>query len=352
VALRSTGADGKRMGSSVRIVLVASLLALATLAGTVGVPFTDASNAASVARDQTLFGMDVPSLGQLDASEAKVGVRAAIVGTFADWAHSPDFPAGLAEAVNKRGAVLLISWEPWDSWSGGADQPEYALRTIAAGDHDSLIDRWATEIARYGRTVMLRFAPEMNGDWLPWSSGSNGNRPGDYVAAWRHVRARFRRAGATNAVWVWNPIASYDGSTPLRGLFPGARQVDWVAVDGYNWGSVRDWGWQSYDDIFAPTLRALRALAPAHPVMIAETASAPGPRRAAWVTDTLRTAHAEHVGAVVWFEFDKETDWRLAGDPPSAAAARTVLRGGGWRQGGTLRSIEALVGGPGHPRHN
>ena len=345
MALGSPAADGKRMASAVRILVVASLLALAGLASSVGVPFTDVSSAAPVARDQTLFGMDVPSVKQLDASEATVGARAAIVGTFADWAHTPDFPIGLAQAANTRGAVLLISWEPWDSWRGGPDQPRYGLRRIASGDFDALIDRWAIEIARYGRPVMLRFAPEMNGDWLPWSTGSNGNRPGDYVAAWRHVRALFRRAGATSAIWVWNPIASYDGSTPLRQLFPGAGEVDWVAVDGYNWGSVRDWGWQSYDDIFAPTLRALRALAPGRPVMIAETASAPGERKAAWVTNTLRSAHAGGIRALVWFEFDKETDWRLAGDPASVAAARAVLNGRGWRQGGNLAAVKQLVVG-------
>jgi beta-mannanase len=327
------------------MVLVASLLALAALAGVVGVPFTDASSAAPTAPDQTLFGMDVPSMQQLDTSEARVGARAAIVGTFADWAHTPDFPIGFAEAANKRGAVLLISWEPWDSGSGGADQPRYALHRIIGGDFDALIDRWAGEIARYGRPVMLRFAPEMNGDWLPWSTGSNGNRPGDYIAAWRHVRARFRRAGATNAVWVWNPTAVYDGSTPLRDLFPGAREVDWLAVDGYNWGSLRDWGWQSYTDIFASTLRAFHALAPARPTMIAETASAPGARRAAWVRNTLRSAHADGIRAVLWFEFDKETDWRLGADPAGAAAARAVVHSRGWRQGGNLAAVERLVDG-------
>ena len=75
----------------------------------------------------------------------------------------------------------------------------------------------------------------------------------EYVATWRHVRERFARAGAANAIWVWNPIVAYEGSTPLAELFPGADQVDWLAVDGYNWGSTRDWGWQSYADIFAPT---------------------------------------------------------------------------------------------------
>ncbi len=334
------------MSSTVRTLLAASLLALLALAGSAGVPLSDASDAAPPARGQTLFGMDVPSLGQLEAAQATVGVPAAIVGTFADRAHTPDFPARFAEDVNAHGAVALISWEPWDSWRGGADQPRYALRRIVAGDHDGLVERWAREIARYRRPVMLRFAPEMNGDWLPWSAGANGNRPGEYVAAWRHVRERFRQAGAANAVWVWNPIAAYDGSAPLRELFPGAGEVNWLAIDGYNWGGTRDWGWQSYADIFSPTLRAFRALAPSRPVMIAETGSAPDPRKPAWVTGTLSSARADGVGAVVWFEFDKETDWRLAGDPASARAARAVLEGSGWRSGGNLEAIERVITEP------
>jgi beta-mannanase len=287
--------------------------------------------------------MSVPSLRALDDSESAVGARAAIVGTFADWTHERDFPSDLAAAINRRGAVPLISWEPWDSWAGTADQPEYALGRIVAGDHDALIDRWAQEIRAYGRPVMLRFAAEMNGDWLPWSTGVNGNRPGDYVAAWRHVRARFHDAGADNVVWVWNPIASYDGSTPLRDLFPGRDEVDWLAVDGYNWGSMRSWGWQSYADIFGATLRDVGTLAAGLPVMIAETGSAPDPRKPAWVTDTLTRAHTDGVDAVVWFEFAKETDWRLAESPAVARAAGRVLRKPDWLQGGRLAAVERSV---------
>jgi hypothetical protein len=291
----------------------------------------------------TLFGLDVPSVRALDESEDAVGARAAIVGTFADWAHSPDFPRALARRINARGAVPLLSWEPWDSWRGGADQPEYALRRIAAGDHDALIDRWARQVRAFHRPVMLRFAAEMNGDWLPWSTGVNGNAAGDYVAAWRHVRSRFRRAGADNAVWVWNPIADYEGATPLAELFPGVGEVDWVAVDGYNWGATRAWGWQSYADVFAPTVAAFRILAPGVPVMIAETGCAPDPRKPRWVTATLEAAHADGVRALVWFEFTKETDWRLSGSASAARAARSVLRTRAWRQGGDLAAVERAV---------
>jgi hypothetical protein len=45
----------------------------------------------------------------------------------------------------------------------------------------------------------------------------------------------------------------------------------------------------------------------------------------------------------VWFEFNKEVDWRLAADPASARAAHAVLQGSGWRQGGDLRAIERVV---------
>ena len=273
----------------------------------------------------------------LDASDVSaLGARAAIVGTYADWVALVP-----VRRLAARGAVPLIAWEPWDSWRGGP--PRFALRRIVAGSHDRLIDRWATEIARYKRPVMIRFAPEMNGDWRPWATGLNGNRSGDYVAAWRHVRQRFDRAGARNVVWVWNPMIDYEGATPLRELFPGPREVDWTAVDGFNWGSLRPWGWQSYADIFAPSVRALHELAPGRPVMIAETGSPPDARKAAWVTDTLRSAHADRVDAVVWFEYDKETDWRLGEDPASADAAGAVVRGPGWRTGGDRTTIARLV---------
>jgi beta-mannanase len=293
--------------------------------------------------DATVFGMNVPSPAALDKAESAIGAKAAIVGTFADWVHTPDFPRTLATRINARGAVPLISWEPWDSWRGGSDQPAYALARIADGDHDALIDHWAAQVAAYRRPVMLRFAAEMNGDWLPWSTGVNGNRAGDYVAAWRNVRARFRRAGATNAIWVWNPIAEYDGATPLGSLFPGEDEVDWVAVDGYNWGATRAWGWQSYDDVLAPTVEALRRLAPDRPVMIAETGCAPDRRKAAWVTETLGAARRAGVAAVVWFEFDKETDWRLSASRSVARAAEAVLRRPSWRQGGDLSAVERAI---------
>ena len=96
-----------------RTLLFGSAIALVIVVGMKGFADTAGSSAATTARGQTLFGMNAPSLDALDEAESTIGARAAIVGTFADWAHTPAFPRELAEAINERGAVPLISWEPW-----------------------------------------------------------------------------------------------------------------------------------------------------------------------------------------------------------------------------------------------
>ena len=88
---------------------------------------------------------------------------------------------------------------------------------------------------------MLRYGHEMNGSWYPRADGVNGNAPGDFAAAWRHVHDVVTAAGATNPSWVWSPNIPYTGSTPLDGLYPGAVYVDAVALDGYNWGTSAGW---------------------------------------------------------------------------------------------------------------
>lgn len=290
----------------------------------------------------TAFGLNVWSLAELDRSQAALSSRPAVVGVFRDWAHAPDFPTALATTVAGRGSSLMIAWEPWDSWRDTAIQPEYRLNDIAVGKYDALITRWAKQARAFGRPVLIRFAPEMNGDWRPWSTGVNGNVPGSYIRAWRHVVDRFRAAGARNVKWVWNPYVEVGESTPMAASYPGPSYVDWTALDGYNWGSVRQWGWQSYDDIFASSVRRLTVVAPSKPWMMAEIGCAPGAAKAAWITDTFSRARTAGAGAVVWFEFNKETDWRITATPDSTAAVRSLLRGAGWRVGGNLSAVERL----------
>jgi hypothetical protein len=261
-------------------------------------------------------------LREVDAFEHSARRHAGIVMWFADWAHNRHFNARQARAVAARGSVPEITWEPWDAF-GEVEQPDFRLARIIAGDHDDYIRRWAREIADYGDPVRIRFAQEMNGRWYPWCERANGNRRGEFVRAWRHVHAIFAAEGATNVVWVWAPVA---GSV-RAGLFPGADQVDVVGVSGFNGGSIlfrREW--RSFARAFGPTLDFVHALDPAAPVELAEIASTEvGGSKAAWISGMFeKIDRRPYIDAVVWFNLDKETDWRIE----SSASARRAFADG------------------------
>ena len=80
-------------------------------------------------------------------------------------------------------------------------------------------------------------------------------------------------------------------------------------------------------DLFGPGLAELRRLAPGKQVLIAETSSAEqGGSKADWNTGLISYLAAQpDVTAVVWFNFNKETDWRINSSASSATALAAAL---------------------------
>jgi beta-mannanase len=262
-----------------------------------------------------------------------VGRRVSIASYYQDFASGPNFDAASATRLWNGGSTPMLAWEPENGRGPVTNQPSYSLATIIAGAHDQLITRWAREIARWGKPILLRFGPEMNGNWNPWSEGVNGNLPGQYVRAWRHVHTLFVRAGARNVIWVWNPMIDFTGSTPLANLYPGDAYVDVVGLDGYNWGTSQSWSaWQTPTQVFAATVAAVKRLT-ARPMLLCEVASSEkGGNKAAWVTRFFAyLAATPAIHGLVWFEFNKETDWRVESSPSSARAFISALSRSNYR---------------------
>ena len=221
----------------------------------------------------------------------------------------------------------MVTWEPWSAGEG-VSQPKYALREIANGRHDAYVRRWARQAAAYDKPMYLRFAHEMNGSWYPWAVGVNGNTKAHYIAAWKYLRRVFAEEGADNVRWVWSPNADTRAKAvtleELRGIYPGDEHVEWVALDGYNWGTTRDWSrWKSLGQTFGTSYDALVALTD-KPVMIAETASAEaGGNKGEWVRRGLLEevpSRLPRVRAIVWFHIDKEANWQVDSSPGSLEA--------------------------------
>jgi hypothetical protein len=274
------------------------------------------------------FGVGTPggplAAAELDEVTALVNEAPSIILSYKDFQQPP--PLAELDAARARGAVVLLTWEPW-TWGGGASQPAYSLDRITAGDFDPYLQQWGQALSGWGHPVMLRFGHEMNGNWYPWSEQLNSNGPGDFVAAWRHVHDVIASTGASNITWVWNPNVPYWGSAELGALYPGPSYVDAVALDGYNWGASATSAWVSPSQLFGDGLTQLRSLAPGKQILSAETSSAEqGGSKAEWNASLISYLAAQgDVSAVTWFNFNKETDWRINSSGSSADALRAAL---------------------------
>jgi Glycosyl hydrolase family 26 len=231
--------------------------------------------------------------------------------------------------ITAAGARAILTLEPWQPDAGVA-QPDYALARIAAGDLDAQLDTWARNLADWGQPLVLRFAHEMNSDHYPWSVGVNGNSAADYIAAWKHVRQRFAMGGAHNVSFMWCPDSPYEGSTDVGAAFPGTDAVDVLCLDGYNWGDGGGHTWKSPEEIFTRGLDELRALDGQHTIVIAETASVEGPRsgtdKADWIHRLFNfMAREDRVSALLWFQMDKERDWRFNSSTQSQVAFKDAI---------------------------
>lgn len=309
-----------------RQVLAVLALALATAA----CDATGPAEASPPPSAPLTWGVFVPDDG---APSSDLGVVAAMAGEEPEYvmrfaATGEDVPLDHLTAISDAGMTPILTLEPWVP-EAGASQPAYTLDRIAAGEHDADLRRWAAGLADFGRPVLLRFAHEMNGDWYPWSVGIGGTAA-DYVAAWTHVHGLVRAAGADDVRFVWSPNVPLDGATDPADAYPGPETVDVLGLDGYNWGAGGGHTWVDPEALFADGLELLRELDGDLPILVAETASAEGPRagldKALWIRDLVEYLDGqERVVGFVWFQADKERDWRFNSSAEAEAAFREAL---------------------------
>ncbi|HMI94168.1 MAG TPA: glycosyl hydrolase [Polyangiales bacterium] len=247
----------------------------------------------------------------LAATATKVGRTPSVHLTYYAW--DDDWAGGVSRDDLAANRIPLVNWEPY--------QPE--LGDIVAGEYDTMLHQRAAGAKALGKPFFLDFGAEMNGDWSPWGGAMNGMSPDVYLAAYRHVHDLFVADGVTNAVWLWCPNVTDEPRAAWNatlGYYPGDAYVDWTCVDGYNWGSTQG-GWQAFQDVFEgiyPKLAGLKK-----PIMIGEMASAEaGGDKAAWIDAIIPTLRSEYplIKGLVWFDINKETDWRISSSPAAEAA--------------------------------
>jgi Glycosyl hydrolase family 26 len=268
-------------------------------------------------------------MSELDSYTAMLGTGPHALMWYRQW-NEPLVGGTEIQQTAQRGITPIISWEPQDP-ANPAD-PAYALAAIASGAWDTYITQSARRAAQTATPLLINLAPEMNGGWSAWGPGHNGNTPAIFVAAYRHVVDIFRAHGATNVGWIWAPNTDWNAPSVYASYYPGDGYVDWLGMDGYNFGTTTSDGWLTPPQIFGRSYAALVGLA-AKPIVIEETASTElGGSKAGWIAQLAQTIPAGFpaVAALVWFQRNKETDWRVNSSPSALGAFQALATRPDW----------------------
>lgn len=275
---------------------------------------------------------------QLSQFESEIGAKVAIASSFRGWGDV--FPDSTQLQDANSGHTMLIAWDL------GATSATNFL-SFVQGKHNSYLAQEVAAAKKFGKTFYVRPWAEMNGDWQPFqptapgaTATPAGGTYGQFIAAWRYVVTYFRNHGATNVKWVFNPTTdTYAETTPVSSIFPGAAYVDVLGLDGYNWGTGGVFSWQSFASIYNTQYQRLTSLDPSAPVWVCEFASKeptendgapvdPAHTKSAWYQDMFSYVQttATKISAVVFFDMNKERDWRLGSSGTTVSTVSTQAR--------------------------
>jgi endoglucanase len=254
-------------------------------------------------------GADV-QMAAVESRERDLGRRLAIDHHFYPW--DKEFPTAREQGDLEAGRVPMISWN--GTLNLGID----------LGLQDDLIKTRAAAVKALPGKVMIRWMWEMDGRRKANDSG----HPALYVAAWRHIHDVFAAEGATNVQWVWCPNATaFNDGGNAPSFYPGDEYVDWICSDGYNWAPGRSGDqWRSFASIYTSFYDW--GLPHHKPLMVGEFGAQerdPGDK-AQWLTEAreaLKT-HFPGIKAVVYFDANKDYDWRVSTSPQTLAAFRDM----------------------------
>ncbi len=305
-------------------------------------------------------GSSLPTKEQISNFETELGKTISTVNWFMgfdgdDSNGNIDQPFPLDSLIKVRdhdgyntGIVPMLTWEPWN------------LEKINNGDLNVYIKDFASKMKEYDAPIRLRFGHEMIQDdnpatagWYPWQDRSD-----EYKAVFQKVHDIFHNSiadggvGATNVEFVWSPNSNPSDVGTLTKYYPGEEYVDWLGIDGYNFGNLgatEDTNpGQYFGDIFVNIYDSFTSAAGVSvfgdkPIMLAEIASsehtglpkdAPNDGtfdKAKWIEDAFKTVsgglstsgytdqYFDKIKAFYWFNIDnrptkEQADFALGTD--------------------------------------
>lgn len=276
----------------------------------------------------TLEGL--PTAAEIIEVNGEAMVQADIINFFLQWPKEGNegiFPLDSLQAIWNAGALPCLTWEPM--YYEGKERTTIAAEQLLEKRFDVYLKSFVKAIKSWNKPLIIRFAHEMNLQEYHWGSNKaeeySALSPKKYVEMFRYVVDFFRKEGAENVLFVFCPNADSVPSHPwniVSAYYPGDSYVDIFGMDGYNWQDASSQNGRSFEEIFRALYGQLNALSTKKPIIVFETAMAvSGKERQQWLSDAMEKAKEWNLRGVLWFQVNKERDWRLGrvfGDDLSA----------------------------------
>ena len=204
-------------------------------------------------------------------------------------------------------AVPVITWMPYPfkTWTNPSPNTD-----IANGLYDDYIQQFLSMLKNWlagsdrefgtsdDRRAYLRFAPQPNGNWFPWSPqcpscGSSGQKINQttesYVAMWNYIISeKVRRnmsltADVLQTMFDVNNEDAFGEYYKMEQLYPGSDKLDWVAITGVNWGTTLPGNqWATPEEAFSPMIKRLTNLTSPTAIPMAISAATTSHPNGAW----------------------------------------------------------------------
>lgn len=321
------------------VVAVAALL-LPALSGCILLP--DRHGALALQSNHVLVGAWLgswptdtnPAISQF---EKRADVRLDLVDVYLDWFTPVANVSHTLHHIASRGSVAIMSWEAQtittvDILDGTRELPMRDGRELTIDAYIAEFARGVCTSARLSnQPILLRILHEMNGNWFAWGlsyteDGRMLNTPDNYKRAWIKLHDAFdsRCGDEVRFVWAVNHF-SVPADIGYMASYPGNAYVDYIGIDGYNWGSNADWGWQGFDTLFRPAYCEVTA-ATTKPILVAEVASTErGGNKAQWIRDMYDAIEKyDRIRGMVWLnhaKFEVEIEGQMDWPVDSSAAS-------------------------------
>lgn len=267
------------------------------------------------------FIADRPTKDEIANFKDSYGKKPYLVMVFVDWNNYID--EKVIQDIYTSGCTLFVSWEPWHAeLKKGINYDDLLL-----GKYDAYIKNFASKLKAINKPFFIRFGHEMNGNWYPWSGIKIGKDK--YIAVYKYIKNKFSKLGIENAKWVfsinWEDIPKENNHFLL--YYPGDDYVDYIGIDGYNWGDTKPWSrWLSFKELFEKRYKQITDNLN-KPVIISEFSStSKGGNKVEWIKEAMGDIkRMGNIKAFVLFNIDKETDWSFPANTDSGKELKVQL---------------------------